>query len=202
MPEIKVDSSSKSMSTSPLDVSCINKFKNPSSANQNIVIQGDFFDKEISVVYQSMTIYDAQPQLNNLVFANKQFDWSTSNPYQRINHLRDLEDNWDGYGAPKFSEPHIQRTIDIYLEISNYCEIKNLNIERLNLFVAPGSDGSVLLEFSSELFKSRELEVWIPSLPEKQLSFLKFDDNSQFEEEGEIADSEFIQLLEWLTNEQ
>jgi len=135
------------------------------------------------------------PQL--LSAYQKEFDWAkTTNPYQRIIHLIEFEDNWDGYGAPRFSGSQIRRTLEIYSIVCSYYVSKDLDFWRSKPFVAPASDGSVLFEWSGRNFPDRSLEISIPRDADQPLGCLKSE--ADLDEESEIADSELGQLLDWL----
>ncbi|MBD2774319.1 hypothetical protein [Iningainema tapete] len=203
MPQIKFDSSPKSALNNAEQVTYIENYS-PSLAYRSVKLVQVNPNQGISTAYYSVTPIRTQSQSNNNfpVFAGssqKEFDWiNIKNAFQRIIHLRDLEENWDGYGAPKFSESHIRRVLDIYSMLSNYFSSKALSLEFVNIFVAPSSDGSVLLEFYGRLFESRELEIYVPSSLQQPLSFLKVDEDSNFEDEDEIPDSKVAELLDWL----
>jgi|GEM_PF-3262888 len=127
----------------------------------------------------------------------KEFDWIHNlNPYARLNHLRDLKNNWDGYHAPVFSEEHIQRAIDIYLRFFDYSSTIKNNYSDINPFVAPCSDGSILLEWGGKRFPIRQLEITIPNNSQNLLQYLKTSET--LEEENEIKDDSIFILFDWL----
>jgi hypothetical protein len=133
----------------------------------------------------------------SLLTDQEKFDWSsTTNPFQRIIYLRKLENNWDGYGAQEFSSKHVQRALDLYSLLYNYFVSKRLNILEFGPFVAPCSDNSILFEWSGKRFTSKALEIYIPSMSEKPLTYLKSE--GDFDQEGEVLDSNLNQLLNWL----
>lgn len=203
MTKIKFDSSPKSALNNSQQINYIVNVS-PSFAYQDLTLLPISLNQRVSKAYNSVKPIINQPQSSYslAVFAGspqEDFDWiNTKNAFQRIIHLRDLEDNWDGYGASKFSASHIHRVLEIYSIIFDYFSNKNFSLEQVNLFVAPSSDGSVLLEFSGELYQSKELEIYIPSSWQKPLVFLKIDESSDVEEENEILDSQVTELLEWL----
>lgn len=150
----------------------------------------------------------------------KGFDWiNNTDPLERINHLSDLEKNWDGYNAPRFFEVHQSRARTLYyyfaLAIDKlylhtysmmYKDILNSKDFGVKPFVAPCSDGSILFEWSGKRFPDKQLEILIPADENSPLEYLKSSDN--FEEEGIINNflfgeqfqKEFEELINWLFN--
>jgi hypothetical protein len=128
------------------------------------------------------------------------FDWEkTTNAYQRIVHLVDLEDKWDGYNAPVFSNKQIDVALDIYSRTRVYAIDKGLNFSKIEPFIAPCSDGSILFEWAGSRFSSRQLEVYIPKGGEVEelIGYFKSVEDSE-EEEGELSLNKLYHILDWL----
>lgn len=130
------------------------------------------------------------------------FDWKkTTNAYQRIVHLADLEDKWDGYNAPIFSKEQINVALDVYSKTRTYAIDRGLNFSKVEPFIAPCSDGSILFEWAGKRFPSRQLEVYIPKEREAEQSFeyLKsVEDSEGEEEEGKLSLNKLYHVLDWL----
>ncbi|MEW6492330.1 MAG: hypothetical protein AB1589_07435 [Cyanobacteriota bacterium] len=139
-----------------------------------------------------------------VVDARKQepFDWKkTTNAYQRIVHLADLEDKWDGYNAPIFSKEQINIALDVYSKARTYAIDRGLNFSKVEPFIAPCSDGSILFEWAGKRFPSRQLEVYIPKEreAEQSLEYLKsVEDSEEEEEEGKVSLNKLYHVLDWL----
>lgn len=127
------------------------------------------------------------------------FDWQkNTNAYQRIIHLSDLEDKWDGYNAPKFSPITINLALTLYSHLRTYCINRGLDFSKVEPFVAPSSDGTILFEWAGKRFPTRQLEIYIPVSGEGTLEYLKTDGES--EEEGEFYLEQLYSILDWLFN--
>lgn len=50
-----------------------------------------------------------------------------TNPFQRIKNLLTFEDNWDGYGSPKFSRIQISRALKLCSSIYDYYLSQEIN---------------------------------------------------------------------------
>ncbi|GAB1539847.1 hypothetical protein NUACC21_25150 [Scytonema sp. NUACC21] len=125
------------------------------------------------------------------------FDWrKNTNAYQRIIHLSDLEDKWDGYDAPKFSKEQIDLALSLYAYFRTYCINRGLDFSKIEPFIAPCSDGKILFEWAGKRFSSRQLEIYIPLEAEDKLEYLKTEGNSDIEEECHIE--ELYSILDWL----
>ncbi len=125
------------------------------------------------------------------------FDWQkNTNAYQRIIHLSDLEDKWDGYGAPRFSSYQIDLALTLYSNFRTYCINRGLNFSKVEPFVAPSSDGTILFEWAGKGFPSRQLEIYIPVSGEGTLEYLKTDE--KYEDEGEFHLKQLYSILNWL----
>ncbi|NMG09031.1 hypothetical protein [Brasilonema sp. UFV-L1] len=112
------------------------------------------------------------------------FDWQkNTNAYQRIVHLSDLEDKWDGYDAPKFSKEQIDLALNLYSNLRTYCINRGLDFSKVEPFIAPCSDGMVLFEWAGKRFPFRQLEIYIPLEAEDKLEYLKTEGNSDIEGE-------------------
>ncbi|MGI2907307.1 hypothetical protein [Tolypothrix sp. VBCCA 56010] len=127
------------------------------------------------------------------------FDWQkNTNAYQRIIHLSDFEDKWDGYNAPKFSSITINLALTLYSHLRTYCINRGLDFSKVEPFIAPSSDGTILFEWAGKRFPTRQLEIYIPVSGEGTLEYLKTDGES--EEEGEFYLEQLYSILDWLFN--
>ncbi|MEM6433461.1 MAG: hypothetical protein AAF773_06340 [Cyanobacteria bacterium P01_D01_bin.115] len=126
------------------------------------------------------------------------FDWvGNTNAFQRIKALLSLSDDWDGYGAKAFSRQQVQSALDLYSEIYQYYFDNEVNFSRLYPFVAPCSDGSILLEWSGDRFPTKQLELFVCSDVEDNL-FDGLKSTEQGDDEVSISLEEVSQLLDWL----
>jgi hypothetical protein len=129
--------------------------------------------------------------------SQSEFNWiSNTNPFQRLRNLLTLEDNWDGYGAPKFSRDQISRAFDLYSSIYSYYLEKEMNFSQLAPFIAPNSDGSILFEWAGQRFQLKELEIFVPSTMEDEFEYLKCNDDQ--DEAGKFSIEDINALLNWL----
>jgi hypothetical protein len=127
------------------------------------------------------------------------FDWKTTiNSYQRIIHLSDLENGWDGYNAPSFSKEQIDLALVVYSQARSYSINRGLNFPKVEPFIAPCSDGSILFEWAGKRFPSRQLELYVPKemKAEHLFEYLKTEKDS--DEEGELGLNELYHILDWL----
>lgn len=125
------------------------------------------------------------------------FDWvKTTNAYQRIIHLSDLEDKWDGYNAPTFPKAQIDRALSLYSGIRGYSINRGINSPKIEPFVAPGSDGTILFEWAGKRFPVRQLEVYVPREEADLFEYLKTEGDS--ESEGEFNLEGLYPILDWL----
>ncbi|MEA5504867.1 hypothetical protein VB735_17485 [Halotia wernerae UHCC 0503] len=125
------------------------------------------------------------------------FDWQkNTNAYQRIIHLSDLEDKWDGYDAPKFSKEQIDLALNLYSNFRTYCINRGLDFSKVEPFIAPCSDGMILFEWAGKRFHFRQLEIYIPVSAEDKLEYLKTEGNLDIE--GEFHLEELYPILDWL----
>lgn len=124
------------------------------------------------------------------------FDWQkNTNAYQRIIHLLDLEDKWDGYAAPKFSKEQVDLALTLYSNFRTYYINKGLDFE-VEPFIAPSSDGTILFEWAGSRFPSRQLEIYIPTSAEDTLEYLKTD--GEYENENNFNLEGLYFILDWL----
>jgi hypothetical protein len=129
----------------------------------------------------------------------EEFDWRKNrNAYQRIIHLSDLEDKWDGYNAPKFSKQQVDLAITLYSHLHSYCIDKGINFGKIEPFVAPSSDGMILFEWSGKRFPKKQLEIYVSKSNQYAFEFLKTEDDSEVE--GEFNLDELYPILDWLFN--
>lgn len=133
----------------------------------------------------------------SLIIRPAEFDWvENTNPFQRLKNLLTLENNWDGYGAPKFSRPQIQRALDLYSSIYHYYISKKINFSQNSPFIAPCSDGSILFEWGGKRFPTKELEIFVSSDIDSPFEYLKSAED--IEEEKKFSIDEVTYLLDWL----
>ena len=129
----------------------------------------------------------------------KSFDWKDNqNAFQRLIHLADLPDKWDGYGAPKFSRHQINRAIEIFQSIQDYSKEFKIDWKKIEPFIAPSSDGSILFEWSDKRFDLSNLEIYVPLEINQSLEYLKTDIRLNHDIEGEFQASQVSDLLDWL----
>lgn len=125
------------------------------------------------------------------------FDWmKTTDPYLRIIHLSDLESGWDGYQAPAFSQEQINKALNLYSLMRDYCFRNRLKFAQVQPFIAPCSDGMILFEWAGKRFPFRQLEVYIPTIINTQFEYLKTE--GECDSEGECNLSGLRSLLDWL----
>ncbi|MBD2626201.1 hypothetical protein [Trichormus variabilis] len=129
----------------------------------------------------------------------EEFDWQQNrNAYQRIIHLSDLEDKWDGYNAPKFSKKQVHLALTLYSHLRSYCIARNINFAKIEPFVAPCADAMILFEWSGKRFPNKQLELYVPISSEHNFEFLKTEGDSEIE--GEFKLDELYPILDWLFN--
>lgn len=134
---------------------------------------------------------------SGLIASQVEFDWAkNTNPFQRIKNLLTFEDNWDGYGAPKFSRIQINRALELYSRIYAYYLSQEINFSQNAPFIAPCSNGSILFEWVGKRFPDKELEIFVPSDLESPLEYLKSAED--IEEEKNFYIDEIVSLLDWL----
>jgi len=123
------------------------------------------------------------------------FDWrKNKNAYQRIIHLSDLEDKWDSYNAPKFSQQQIDFALALYSYLRSYCFARNIDFARNEPFVAPCSDGMILFEWSGKRFLNKQLEIYVPISDKYSCEFLKTEGDSEVEGDFHLDESNLDRL--------
>ena len=131
--------------------------------------------------------------------SEKSFDWKDNqNAFQRLIHLADLPDKWDGYSASKFSRHQINRAIEIFQSIQDYSKEFKIDWKKIEPFIAPSSNGSILFEWSGKRFDLRNLEIYVPLEIKQSLEYLKTDIGLNHDIEGEFQASQISDLLDWL----
>ncbi len=137
------------------------------------------------------------PQHAHLQARQTEFDWiNNTNAFQRLKHLVTLKDNWDGYGATKFTRQQVERALDLFSVVYSYFISRDLNFSHVSPFIAPCSDGAILFEWAGKRFPDRDLEIYVPADLDKPFEYLKTD---QKEAEGVLSDpKEVLPLLSWL----
>lgn len=147
---------------------------------------------------QVLPIDDDYHQVDYLNKSHSDFDWRTTlNPFQRIYNLRYLDDNWDGYGASRFSNIVIKRSLELYSAFQNYIAENRLDFELSKPFVAPCSDGSVLFEWAGRNHKSKNLEVYIHE-DKSDVEYLQINLVTEDENCGCLPLSQIYSLFDWL----
>jgi len=128
---------------------------------------------------------------------SKNFSWiHTTDPYERLVHLSDLEPRWDGYNAPSFHQADINQALKLYSIIFLFLSENCLDISKFKPFIAPCSDGTILFDWSGKNFPDKELQIYIPRNSEDTFEYLKTQEN--IEEEGDFQITQLIALLNWL----
>lgn len=134
---------------------------------------------------------------SGLIASQVEFDWAkNTNPFQRIKNLLTFENNWDGYGSPKFSRLQISRALELYSSIYDYYLSQEINFSQNAPFIAPCSNGSILFEWGGRRFPDKELEIFVPSAMDSPLEYLKSAEDT--EEEENFSIDEIVSLLNWL----
>lgn len=124
------------------------------------------------------------------------FDWlKNTNASQRIIDLLDLEDKWDGYAAPKFYKEQVDLALTLYSNFRTYCINRELDF-KVEPFIAPSSDGTILFEWAGSRFPSRQLEIYIPVSAENTLEYFKTD--GEYEDENNFNLEHLYFILDWL----
>ncbi len=92
-------------------------------------------------------------------------------PLEQLDAMRNLQENWDGYGA---AVP-VPEAIDLAKEFVTLLASLRLGLEpHKDVFVSPGRDGSVLIEWD-DAHTEHELEI----NPDGSLGFLHTDKLTQ-----------------------
>jgi len=168
-----------------------------SFSRRDVTVKGSLFSQSEPVSSVSLKDLGVSYQAGLLQTSQSEFDWIVNtNPFQRLRNLLTLEDNWDGYGAPKFSRAQVGKALNLYSSIYSYYLEKEINFSQLTPFIAPGSDGSILFEWAGQRFPGRELEIFVPSTVEDKFEYLKFKDDQ--DTEGKFLIQEIDALLDWL----
>ncbi len=119
-----------------------------------------------------------------------------TNSFQRIKDLLTFENNWDGYGAPKFSRLQISRALELCSRIYDYYLSQEIKFSQNAPFIAPCSNGFILFEWGGRRFPDKELEIFVPSAMDSPLEYLKSAED--IEEEENFCIDEIVSLLDWL----
>jgi hypothetical protein len=186
-------------------------FTKMANSQRDMIVASDFKDgvyrKDVSVTTPAGRIQPNQgSQVSTDILTNvhkglktsqTEFDWvKNTSPFQRLRNLLMLEENWDGYGAPKFSRPQVDKAFELYSSIYSYYLSKGINFSQFSPFIAPCSDGAILFEWAGKRFQTRELEIFVPSAQNRQLEYLKCAE--ALDEEGNFSIEEVAALLDWL----
>lgn len=125
------------------------------------------------------------------------FDWvKTISAYQRITHLAELKDKWDGYNAPEFTKAQIELALNLYSSIITYSINRGLKHAKVEPFIAPASDGTILFEWAGKRFPVRQLEIYISRETDQQFEYLKIE--GDLEEESQFNLDKLYSILDWL----
>ena len=154
-------------------------------------------NNDIDTSLSSMGIKSQNLGCNSALELNK-FDWRLNiNAFQRLKNLSTLENNWDGYGAPKFTKLHIRKALDLYAHINFYFNSKDISFSKYFPFIAPCSDGAILFEWGGKKFLDCQLEIYVPNNLSAPFEYLKSDLNG--DQENSFIEIGFSsELLEWL----
>ena len=68
---------------------------------------------------------------------------------EQLDGMRNLQANWDGYNA----DPILPQALELAKELVSYMESMLPKESRETMFVAPGRDGSVQIEWSDATYK-------------------------------------------------
>lgn len=136
-----------------------------------------------------------------LSISESEFDWvANTNAFQRLRHLAELPDKWDGYNAPAFSRRQVNRAFGIFASIQSYQTTYSTDWQQLEPFIAPGADGSILFEWAGKRFPDKNLEIYVTQQPNSSIEYLQTDIVKGIEIEGECQTTEITELLTWLLN--
>ena len=131
--------------------------------------------------------------------SDRNFDWKQNcNAFQRLKHLADLPEKWDGYDAPKFSRKQINHALGIFSFIQSYSKKHQIEWKQIEPFIAPSSDGSILFEWAGERFSQRNLEIYVTKEPNLSIEYLKTDIEMDSDVEEKCQMNEISDLLDWL----
>ncbi len=182
---------------------CIDAIPVTNISLATIAEQIDFFSifQSVFLKANSLHLNDVYiPQDTSLFIDTRKqsvFDWrKNTNAYQRIIHLSDLEDKWDGYNAPRFFTDQIDLALTLYSHLRTYCIRRGLDFSKVEPFIAPCSDGMVLFEWAGNRFPQRQVEIYVSTSAEHPFEYLKTEGESDVE--GEFHLEELYPILDWL----
>jgi hypothetical protein len=153
---------------------------------------------DVSYRNAAITLTPSSPQVFQKALPT--FDWANNtNAFQRIKAMLSLQAGWDNYSAPAFSLLQVRKALSLCTIVYEYYLTRNLKFLENQPFIAPGSDGSILFEWSGQRFPIRDLEISVvDSKPDVLLEYLK--SSFEGEEEGQLVFNK-VQvhcLLDWL----
>lgn len=129
------------------------------------------------------------------------FDWANNtNAFQRIKAMLGLQAGWDNYRAPAFALAQIKKALGLCTIVYEYYLTRDFRFLESQPFIAPGSDGSILFEWSGNRFPIKELEISVVySASDVVFEYLKSSAEGE-EDEGQLAlDKVQVHLLlDWL----
>jgi hypothetical protein len=154
---------------------------------------------DVSYSNAAITLTSISPQIFQKALPT--FDWANNtNAFQRIKAMLSLKAGWDNYGAPAFTRAQVREALRLYTIVYEYYLTRNLRFLENQPFIAPGSDGSILFEWSGNRFPIKELEISVVcSQSDFVLEYLKSGAAGE-EEEGQLALNKVQMhfLLDWL----
>jgi hypothetical protein len=141
----------------------------------------------------------AEVNLNLRAESDREFDWTQNcNAFQRLKNLAYLPEKWDGYDAPKFSRKQINRALEIFAFVQYYQKKYQIEWQKLEPFIAPNSDGSIMFEWAGKRFPQRNLEIHVTKEPNISIEYLKTDIEMDSDIEEKCQMNEISDLLHWL----
>jgi len=86
---------------------------------------------------------------------NKEIDWTTATPLERIIAISEFENNWDGYGTP-IPTQLIHDSLVLLCCIYTECCSQHRN--DINIFISPSADPSILFDLKCN---DNEIQIWV-----------------------------------------
>ena len=149
-----------------------------------------------------ISVSSVQPAIQNahLQLQQTEFDWvNNTNAFQRLKNLSSLENNWDGYGASRFTRQHIRKALDLFAAVQAYFNDNNLSFSHFSPFIAPCSDGAILFEWGGKRFRDRQLEIFVPATLQEPFEYEYLKSSFDIDQEDIFTEINLTnELLEWL----
>lgn len=95
-----------------------------------------------SIIFESLTDFWSSSGISTVFPIRATFTDQISQFLQKLDHIEQLGNNWNGYGADTPSKSAIQNTRQFITE--------NSEISLPFYFIAPGVNGEIMLEFSKD----------------------------------------------------